>query len=126
MIQIDSDYLILGTQPGTREDSHLRQWLVQQESVAASSIAWMEFVTGPVSPDAIESIQHALTGGVLAIGRREAELAAALFNATGRRRPMRYDCLIAASAIIANAQLATNNVGDFLPFTPHGLKLFQS
>lgn len=125
MIHLDSNYLILGTQPGTQEDAHLRMWLGQQEEIATSSIAWMEFVTGPVLPAAVRSVQQALSGGVLPVGQREAELAAILFNATGRKRPMRYDCLIAASAILADAHLATNNIGDFLPFTPHGLKLFQ-
>jgi predicted nucleic acid-binding protein len=85
----------------------------------------MEFVTGPVLPTAVRSILQTLSGGVMAVGRREAELAAVLFNATGRKRPMRYDCMIAASAILADAELATNNIGDFLPFTPHGLRLFQ-
>jgi predicted nucleic acid-binding protein len=125
VIHLDSNYLILGTQPGTQEDAHFQMWLGRGEAIATSSIAWMEFVTGPVLPTAVGSILQTLSGGVMPVGRREAEMAAALFNATGRKRTMRYDCLIAASAILADAELATNNIGDFLPFTPHGLRLFQ-
>jgi predicted nucleic acid-binding protein len=50
-------------------------------------------------------------------------LAARLFNQTGRRRSSRFDCLIAAAAITAGADLATINTSDFTPFIAHGLKL---
>ena len=33
------------------------------------------------------------------------------------------DCLIAATAMVAQAEIATVNQSDFNPFTPHGLKL---
>ena len=52
-----------------------------------------------------------------------AVLAAALFNKTGRRRGSRFDCLIGAAAIQAQAEFATENLSDFTPFVPHGLKL---
>ena len=53
----------------------------------------------------------------------EAVLAADLFNKTGRRRGSRFDCLIAATAILAQAEIATVNQSDFSAFTAHGLKL---
>ncbi|HEY3863577.1 MAG TPA: hypothetical protein VGO59_17005 [Verrucomicrobiae bacterium] len=56
-------------------------------------------------------------------GKKEAALAADLFNKTGRRRGSRFDCLIAAKAIIAQADVATINHSDFKLFAPHGLKL---
>jgi predicted nucleic acid-binding protein len=36
---------------------------------------------------------------------------------------MRIDAMIAATAIVAGAELATNNRADFNAFVPHGLKL---
>ena len=50
-------------------------------------------------------------------------LAANLFNQTGRKRGSRFDCLIAATAILNQAELATINQSDFKVFTAHGLKL---
>ena len=55
--------------------------------------------------------------------KQTAVLAAELFNKTGRRRGSRFDCLIAASAILAQAEVATINESDFKLFVPHGLKL---
>jgi predicted nucleic acid-binding protein len=47
-----------------------------------------------------------------------------LFNATGRRRTLRFDAMIAATVLVWGAQLATNNRSDFAPFVAHGLRLF--
>lgn len=123
MIHLDANYLIRGTQTGSPEDAALRRWLETSQPVAASAIAWMEFVSGPVSPTVVESIRHALGGRIVAFTPVEAELAASLYNATGRRRVLRYDCMIAAAAIGAGASLATANTADFQLFVPHGLKL---
>ena len=46
-----------------------------------------------------------------------------LFNATGRRRRMMVDCMIAAVAIAEDAPLATRNADDFGRFVEPGLKL---
>jgi predicted nucleic acid-binding protein len=48
---------------------------------------------------------------------------ARLFNATGRKRHLRVDAMIAAAAILANAELATGNTGHFAEFRKYGLKL---
>lgn len=123
MIHLDANYLIRGNQAGSFEDASLRAWLEENLTLAASSIAWMEFVSGPVSAPAVESIRHTLGNRILAFTSAEAEFAATLFNAVGRRRALRYDCMIAATAIVAGAELATRNVADFRLFVPHGLVL---
>ena len=123
MIHLDANYLIRGNQAGSFEDTALRGWLEENLTLAASAIAWMEFVSGPVSAPAVESIRHTLGDRILAFTSAEAELAATLFNAVGRRRALRYDCMIAATAIVAGAALATRNVADFRLFVPHGLVL---
>lgn len=123
VIQLDANYLILGNQAGSAEDAALKHWLVSGRQLATSAIAWMEFVSGPVPAAAVESIRHALCDRIVAFTPGQAELAARLYNATGRRRALRYDCMIAAAAINSRAELATRNTEDFQLFLPHGLKL---
>jgi len=50
---------------------------------------------------------------------------ARLFNAVHRKRGLRADAMIAATAIVSGARLATNNRDDFAPFAAHGLKLLE-
>lgn len=123
VIQLDANYLILGTIRSTPQSDDLRRWLSQGEAANASAIAWMEFVTGPVKPELVETMRQMIEDRIVPIGREEAELAANLFNALGRKRALRYDCLIAAAAIRAGARLATANRADFSLFVPHGLEL---
>ena len=52
-----------------------------------------------------------------------AELAASMFNRTGRRRGTFVDCLVAAAAVHAGARLATSNPRDFDRFTKAGFDL---
>jgi predicted nucleic acid-binding protein len=123
MIQLDANYLILGSIASTSQGADLRRWITQGEATSTSAIAWMEFVTGPVQPEVIESVRHILEDRIVAIGRDEAELAASLFNLVGRKRALRYDCIIAATAIRTGARLATTDRSDFVLFVPHGLEL---
>ncbi len=53
------------------------------------------------------------------------ELAVHLFNETGCRRASTADCLIAAAAIGADAELLTDNVADFEGFVPRGSRLLE-
>jgi len=55
----------------------------------------------------------------------DASKAAALFNATGRRSRSLQDCMIAAAAIRANAELATINVKGFRRFEQSGLRIAE-
>jgi len=123
VIHLDANYLVLGTQAGSPEDAHLRRWLKGNRTLAASAIAWMEFVSGPVSLPVVDSLRAALDDRIVPFTAAEAELAAALFNSLGRRRALRYDCMIAATAILSGAELATRNAADFRLFVPHGLTL---
>lgn len=89
----------------------------------ASAPAWTEFLNGPVSANEIALVETVIGGNVVGFEKATAALAAQLFNQTGRRRGSRFDCLIAATAIASNAELATENEKDFAPFVPQGLKL---
>jgi predicted nucleic acid-binding protein len=123
MIHLDANYLILGSIEGTPQSQDLRRWLTAGEETSASAIAWMEFVTGPVSPATVDAMRQMIEGRIYPVGEDEAELADQLFNATGRKRALRYDCLIAATAIQAEARLATSNTNDYRLFLQHGLSL---
>lgn len=123
MIHLDTNYLIGLLVRGSREASEVDQWLAAGESLASSAIAWSEFLNGPVIALEVNQVETVLQSQIVSFGRSEAALAADLFNKTGRRRGSRFDCLIAATAIMNQSEFATLNVADFKVFTPHGLKL---
>lgn len=122
MICLDTNYLIRGVAFQTKEAHHLAEWIQQGESLIVSSVAWYEFLCGPVSPAQIYVIKAFLTE-VVPFDEIQAQEAARLFNLVKRNRRLRIDALIAALAITRNCPLATNNKTDFDEFTPHGLKL---
>lgn len=108
--------------PGTDEDSMLRTWLRKQSPLGISSIAWTEFLCGPVD-EGTHELAMALFREVVPYGPDDAVLAARLFNSSGRRRGTMVDCMVAAVAIAADASLATTNVADFRRLQPLGLTL---
>jgi predicted nucleic acid-binding protein len=63
-------------------------------------------------------LQHVVT-----FDEPQAIEAARLFNAVGRKRTLRVDALIASSAVVAGARLATNNREHFAAFAAYGLQL---
>lgn len=123
MIHLDTNYLIGLASRGSAVALDVDAWLAAGESFAASAIAWTEFLNGPVTPLAVSRAEVVLESRIISFGRAEAVLAAELFNQTGRARGSRFDCLIAATAILAQAEVATVNQSDFKVFISHGLKL---
>jgi predicted nucleic acid-binding protein len=123
MIHLDTNYHIGLAVPGSSPAQNVDNWLAAGETLAASTLAWTEFLNGPVSADEIALVESVIEGNLIAFEKPKAALAAQLCNQAGRRRGSRFDCLIAAAAILAGAQLATENTKDFEPFVPFGLKL---
>ena len=122
MIHLDTSFLIPALRPNTPESRRLDVWVSEGETVVISSVAWAEFLCGPLSPGDLNAALQAV-GQYLEFTTEHAAIAARLFNATGRRRRMMVDCMIAAVAIAEGAPLATVNAGDFGRFAEHGLLL---
>jgi predicted nucleic acid-binding protein len=122
MIHLDTNVLIQAVIPGTPADARLRFWMRRKEALHVSAIVWAEFLCGPLHPD-LAALAARLTLSRVPVTEAEATLAADLFNQTGRRRSSLPDCLIAATAMIAGAALATINIADFETMVPHGLTL---
>ncbi len=123
MIHLDTNHLIGLLVRDSQSAIAVDQWLAAGESLAASAVAWSEFLNGPVTPDEIRRVEVVLESRIISFGKTEGILAAELFNATGRRRGSRFDCLIAATAICDQATLATANLADFRAYTTFGLRL---
>lgn len=122
MIHLDTNFLIDALVAGSPQEARLVAWLSAGETLGISAVAWGEFLCGPLSP-AAEALARQLLPLAEPLTRGDAEQAARLFNATGRRTKSYADCCIAATAIRDQAALATSNVADFEPFAAHGLQL---
>jgi len=123
VIHLDTNYLIGLLVKGSAQAQDVDGWLAAGENLACSAIAWTELLNGPVTPIEVTQVEALLQSRIVPFGQREAVLAAQLFNQTGRRRGSRFDCLIAATAMLGPADLATVNTTDFTSFVPFGLKL---
>jgi predicted nucleic acid-binding protein len=123
MIHLDTNILIEIVTLGSPMANRLAEWLKTGEQLATSSIAWSEFLSGPVSENQIDGVRRVLVDQIVHFGVAEAAAAAHLFNQVGRRRSSRVDSFIAASAMLAGAPLLTKNLADFRIFEPFGLRL---
>jgi predicted nucleic acid-binding protein len=123
MICLDTSYLIRGLINGVHESARLIEWYQSGQVLLSAAPSWYEFLCGPVTEAQISVARAFLSGGISGFAEAEATEAARLFNAVGRVRRLRVNAMIAATAIVAGARLATSNVEDFEPFVPHGLKL---
>jgi predicted nucleic acid-binding protein len=123
MICLDTNYLILGLVAGSRESLELIQWAQAGEVLITPMPAWYEFICGQVTPVQV-SAMRAFLHQVVPFDESHALEAARLFNAAARKRSLRVDAMIAATATVEGAVLATNNRKDFEVFTASGLQLF--
>ncbi len=123
MIHLDTNYLIGLLVKGSSQAVEVDGWLAAGDLLAASAIAWTEFLNGPVTAAEVSRVEAVLQSRIIPFSQAEAVMAAELFNQTGRRRGSRFDCLVAATAAVARAEIATVNQADFKPFLPHGVKL---
>ena len=128
MIHLDTNILIGALVPGSPADRALQRWLRDGETLAMSAIAWSEFLCGPIdlaSRDTLRTVAQRLIGDAVPFDSATANLAADLYNDTGRRRGSHGDCMIAATAIVHGAPLATANVADFERLREAGLTLLS-
>lgn len=125
MIHLDTDFLVDLVTVGSPGGLKIRQWLEAGEAVTTSAIAWSEFCNGPLSKARKDAAFSVLNRTIADFTWREAEVAARLFNLTGRRRGSHADCMIAAAAITAGVPLATFNQADFQRLVPFGLTLAE-
>lgn len=122
MIHLDTNFLIQTLVPGSPAAVTLETWLVNREDLGISTIAWSEFLCGPLTPGN-EALAEAILATPQPFLASDARKAAELFNATVRRSRSLADCQIAAVALRCQARLATGNASDFNLFQRHGLIL---
>jgi predicted nucleic acid-binding protein len=123
MILLDTNYLIRALVPGSAEAAAVFGWIDAQEDLCASSVCWYEFLCGPVDEEGAIVVRAILRDRILPFTGDQAAESSRLFNAVGRKRTLRVDAMIAAAAIVSNADLATANLDDFSAFEPFGLRL---
>jgi predicted nucleic acid-binding protein len=123
MILLDTNYLIRALVPDSVESERIVDWFQAGENLCTSSIAWYEFLCGPVDDEGVLVVQSLLQERILPYTTEQAAESARLFNVTGRKRHLRVDAMIAAAAIVTGAELAISNTGHFEEFRKFGLKL---
>lgn len=123
MILLDTNVLIRMLVQGTAAATQVSRWIATGTDLCTSAVCWYEFVSGPVDEEGVALVSAALADRVIPFTADQAREASRLWNATGRRRRMRVDAMVAAAAIVAGGELATGNRDDFVPFTELGLEL---
>lgn len=124
-IHLDTNFLVNAMHADRPERSQLEEWLDQGADIQISAVAWAEFWCGPTTPDERSAARHLLPEPIPLTGP-DAEVAARLFNISGRRRRTLEDCLIAAVALTSNAAVATSNYADFRRFEIEGLTVLTT
>jgi predicted nucleic acid-binding protein len=122
VIHFDTNFLIQITVAGSPAHMRFQTWANAKEELNVSSMAWGEFLCGPLGATA-ESLARQVFPNPEPLLPGDAALAARLFNQTGRRSRTLADCMIAAVAIRCSAKLATVNTADFQPMVQYGLAL---
>ena len=124
MICLDTNYLILGLVKNSHEAKTLLRWADQGKTFCVSAVVWYEFLCGPISTEQEAAIRPLLQE-IVPFDNDIAQTAAHLFNQIGRKRQLRVDTMIAATAISRSIPLATSNTNDFNNFVSYGLHLIQ-
>ena len=122
MVHLDTNFLIQALVAGSAPEAKLVGWIAAGEQLGISTIAWSEFLCGPLATHD-EALALSFLTAPEAFLVQDAFKAAELFNLTGRRSRSLADCQIAAVALRVGARLATTNVADVAPFQAHGLIL---
>ena len=122
MIHLDTSFLIRALAMGSPEDRRLRGWIGEGQTLGMSTVAWTELLCGPLKRSEVE-LATEIVGQRQDFTPEHAELAARFFNESGRRRGSLIDCMIAATALVADAPIATANAADFLRFKDFGLTM---
>jgi predicted nucleic acid-binding protein len=122
VIHFDTNFLIQTTVAGSSAHEQFRAWAAADELFTVSTVAWAEFLCGPVDATA-EAMARQIFPDPEPFLATDAGVAANLFNRKGRRSRSLADCMIAAVAIRCGAKLATINTADFQRLTKHGLTL---
>jgi len=125
MIHLDTGFLIGALRRGSAEDRRLREWLARSQAIGISVVGWTEFLCGPVDAHDVELAARVVDEPV-ALLPGDAGMAAKLFNLAGRRRGSSNDCMIAATALRADASVATTNLADFRRFEPAGPRVMSA
>jgi predicted nucleic acid-binding protein len=121
MIHLDTNFLIEALVANSHAQVKVQTWKNLNEELGISSIAWSEFLCGPLTRND-ETLAQLLFPSPEPFLASDAHKAAELFNLTGRRSRSLADCQIAAVALRCNASLATSNAVDFERFEIHGLE----
>ncbi len=122
MIHWDTSFLIRALGLGSPADRKLRGWIGEGETLGMSTVAWAEFLCGPLARRDIEWAAR-IVGRRRDFTTEQAAITARLFNESGRRRGSLIDCMIAAAALADGAPIATANADDFRRFEEFGLKM---
>ena len=121
-IHLDTNFLIALVEGDTSSSQRLERWIREGTLLSVSAVVWTEFLTGPLSKQQLAHIET-LIDEVIPFDKEHARVAATLYNKAGRGRTLRMDAMIAATAIVSKAPLATENISDMKPFVKEGLKL---
>lgn len=122
LIYLDTNFLIEAQKAGTPSNRKFGAFLENGDTFEVSAIVWAEFLCGPLQLGE-EDNARIIVGARNPVTEHQAELAAKMFDQTGRRSRSLADCIIAAGAILAGIPLATENMSDFQRFVPFGLVL---
>ena len=122
-LHLDTNCLIDLLVGNNKTRSVLKAKLLAGWNCSTSAIAWHEFVCGHLTPEERQDIWDFLEGRILPLDFAIAELAAEIFNKTGRKKGSKPDCIIAATAIHHKAKLLTWNKVNFKSMKKLGFAL---